>query len=75
MTEAVRNPNGTLQGGMVALLAESAAEDLLEARFGEPVVVTDLDIRYLARAEHGPVRTSCRLIGAGPEAAPKGTEK
>jgi acyl-coenzyme A thioesterase PaaI-like protein len=60
----VRNPAGTLQGAMVALLAESAAEDLVAARAGRPVVVTDLDLRYLAQAHEGPVRTSCRPLGS-----------
>ena len=63
----VCNPAGTLQGAMVALVAEAAAEDLIGALAGRPVVVTDLDIRYLARTEVGPVRTRCRLLGAGPD--------
>jgi hypothetical protein len=53
---------------MVALLAEAAAEDLITARFGLPVVVTDLDLRYLRKAENGPVRTRTRLLGPGPDA-------
>jgi acyl-coenzyme A thioesterase PaaI-like protein len=69
VTSALRNPNGTLQGAMVALVAEAAVEDLVEARFGVPAVVTDLDIRYLARAEVGPVRTVSRLLGEGPDSA------
>jgi len=65
----LRNPAGTLQGAMVALLAEVAAEELVAARFGVPAVVTDLDLRYLAQAPEGPVRTRARLLGEGPEAA------
>lgn len=68
VTEALRNPAGTLQGAMVALVAESAAEDLLSARSGVPVVMVDLDLRYLAQAHVGPVRTACRLLGDGPGA-------
>ena len=60
------NPAGTLQGAMVALVAESAAEELVETRFGSPAVVTDLDLRYLARTHAGPVRTRSRLLGDGP---------
>lgn len=67
VTEALRNPAGTLQGAMVALVAEAAAEDLVRACFGVPAVVTDLDIRYLAQARVGPVRTRTRLLGDGPE--------
>jgi acyl-coenzyme A thioesterase PaaI-like protein len=63
----VCNPAGTLQGAMVALVAESAAEDLIGSLAGRPVVVTDLDVRYLAQANVGPVRTLCRLLGTGPD--------
>lgn len=63
VTPELRNPAGTLQGAMVALLAEAAAEDLVTSRFESPVVVTDLDLRYLAQAPSGPVRTRSRLLG------------
>jgi acyl-coenzyme A thioesterase PaaI-like protein len=64
----VCNPAGTLQGAMVALVAESAAEDLIGSLANEPVVVTELDIRYLAQANVGPVRTQSRLLGTGRDA-------
>ena len=59
----VCNPAGTLQGAMVALLAEAAAEDLFAHRTGYPGSVVDLDIRYLAQATAGSVRTRCRAMG------------
>jgi acyl-coenzyme A thioesterase PaaI-like protein len=59
----VCNPAGTVQGAMVALVAEAAAEDLVGSRLGAPAVVTDLDIRYLAQAHVGPVRSRCRSLG------------
>jgi acyl-coenzyme A thioesterase PaaI-like protein len=68
VTPELLNSAGTLQGAMVALLSEAAAEDLVSARFDAPAVVTDLDLRYLAQTGSGPVRTKCRLLGAGPEA-------
>jgi acyl-coenzyme A thioesterase PaaI-like protein len=68
VTPDLRNPAGTLQGAMVALLAEAAAEDLVTTRFGSAFVVTNLDLRYLRKAEVGPVRTRSRLLGTGPEA-------
>lgn len=68
VTPELRNPAGTLQGAMVALVAEAAAEDLLSARFEIPAVVTDLDLRYLAQAHSGPVRSESRLLGSGPDA-------
>jgi acyl-coenzyme A thioesterase PaaI-like protein len=63
----VCNPAGTLQGAMVALVAESAAEDLAGALARVPVVVTELDIRYLGQANVGPVRTESRLLGRRPD--------
>lgn len=63
----VCNPAGTLQGAMVALIAEAAAEDLVGSLAGQPVAVTEMDIRYLAQANVGPVRTQSRLIGSRPE--------
>ena len=68
VTPPLRNPAGTLQGAMVALLAEAAAEDLMATRFGLPFVVTDLDLRYLRKAQVGPVRTRSRLLGTEPDA-------
>ncbi len=68
VTPDLRNPAGTLQGAMVALLAEAAAEDLMATRFESPVVVTDLDLRYLRMAQTGPVRTRSTLLGTGPDA-------
>jgi acyl-coenzyme A thioesterase PaaI-like protein len=66
VTPELRNPAGTLQGALVALVAEVAAEELAATRTDDPVVVTDLDVRYLAQAPSGPVRTTSRLLGDGP---------
>jgi acyl-coenzyme A thioesterase PaaI-like protein len=68
VTPALRNPAGTLQGAMVALVAEVAVEEMVSTRFGIDAVVTDLDLRYLAQTGAGPVRSSCRLLGDGPHA-------
>ncbi len=68
VTPAVRNTAGTLQGAMVALFAEAAAEELVSTRFGVPAVVTELDLRYLAQTGEGPVRSECILLGEGPDA-------
>ena len=67
VTPDVCNPAGTLQGAMVALLGEAAAEDLLATRFGSPVIVVDLDLRYLAQSGAGPMRTRSRLLGTRPD--------
>lgn len=63
----LRNPAGTLQGAMVALVAEVAAEEMAATRADAPVVVTDLDLRYLAQAPEGPVRTRSRPLGPAPD--------
>jgi acyl-coenzyme A thioesterase PaaI-like protein len=48
----VNQPSGTLQGGVVAVLAEVAAETLTGGR------VTELEVRYLSAIRVGPARTS-----------------
>lgn len=63
LTDALRNPAGVMQGAMVAMVAEAAAEALLEHQSGVPHVVTDLDVRYLRKAAVGPVRSRAWTIG------------
>ncbi len=67
VTPELRNPAGTMQGAMVALVAEVAAEELAAGRTDAPVVVTDLDLRYLAKVPEGPIRTRARLLGSAPD--------
>jgi acyl-coenzyme A thioesterase PaaI-like protein len=69
LTTDVRNAAGTLQGAMVALVAEAAVEEIMESRFGVPFVVTNLDLRYLRQTQGGPVRTRCRLLGDRPDSS------
>ncbi len=69
LTADLLNPAGTLQGAMVALVAEAAAEDLMATRFGSSFVVTDLDLRYLRKTGLGPVRTRTTLLGDRPDSA------
>jgi hypothetical protein len=52
---------------MVALVAECAAEELVGHRSGSPVLVTELDVRYLAQSRVGPVRTRCQQLGTAPD--------
>ncbi len=53
----VTQNSGTLQGGIVALLGEMAAETLT----GRPVV--EIDTRYLTTVRVGPARTMARRVG------------
>jgi acyl-coenzyme A thioesterase PaaI-like protein len=56
---AVTQGSDTLQGGIVALLGEMAAESLT----GQPVL--DLDTRFLATVRRGPGRAVARNLGGG----------
>jgi acyl-coenzyme A thioesterase PaaI-like protein len=69
VTHDLLNTNGTMQGAMVALVAEAAAEDLVQTRFGVRAVITDLDIRYLNRIESGRLRATSRMLGNDATAA------
>ena len=43
------NTSNSIQGGVLALIAELAAQSIATAEAGRTFVVDDLDIRYLAR--------------------------
>ncbi len=60
---AVLNGEGTLQGALVALLVERAAESLAESRLGAPQRIAELDLRYLSTAKVGPVRSWAGFVG------------
>jgi acyl-coenzyme A thioesterase PaaI-like protein len=55
-------PQGTVQGGVQALLAEIAAEHAFGC--GVPHVASDLDIRYLNKVEVGPVVATAERVPA-----------
>lgn len=66
MRDDLRNPAGALQGAMVSIVGEVAAETLL-AHHGAPrSVITDIDIRYLAMGRVGPIHSRARLLGDAP---------
>jgi uncharacterized protein (TIGR00369 family) len=59
-----------VQGGVIALLADAAGAEALGAAHGldgSGFVVTDLQIAYLALGRVGPVVTSARVLGTGPD--------
>jgi uncharacterized protein (TIGR00369 family) len=59
-----------MQGGVIALLAEAAGAEALGAAHGldgASFVITDLQIAYLALGRVGPVVTSARVLGTGPD--------
>jgi acyl-coenzyme A thioesterase PaaI-like protein len=57
LTPFVMQASGSLQGGIVALIGEMAAESLT----GSPVL--DLDVRYLSAVRVGPGRATATLLG------------
>jgi acyl-coenzyme A thioesterase PaaI-like protein len=67
VTEIQRRPDlmnaaESLQGGLVALLGELAAQSAAGAATGSPHVVESLEVHYLAAARTGPFRATARLL-------------
>ncbi len=66
----LHNSFGAVQGGVIALIAEAAGAEALGAaqgRHGADMVVTDLQIAYLALGKVGPIVTSARVLATGPD--------
>jgi len=57
------NSMGAMQGGVVATVADAAAEAALRAATGRPLVVTDLYVTYLGFGRVGPVRSRVDVLG------------
>ena len=57
------NSMGAMQGGVVATVAEVAAETALRAATNELLVVSDLQLTYLGFGRVGPVRTAVDVLG------------
>lgn len=64
---ALLNPEGVMQGALVALAVESAALAMAESAHREPQAVTELDLRYLASAGTGPIISEASWIGTPKE--------
>lgn len=63
VTDWTLNSMGAMQGGVVATVAEVAAETALRAATNEPLVVSDLYVTYLGFGKVGPVRTAVEVLG------------
>jgi len=61
-----RNSLGSMQGGAVAAVIDAAADATARAT-GSDVVVTDLQLTYLALARVGPIRTRVDVLDARPD--------
>ncbi len=62
------NSLGAMQGGAVATMVDAAAEAASRAATGDALVVTDIQLSYLALARVGPMRTRVTVIGSEPGA-------
>jgi uncharacterized protein (TIGR00369 family) len=62
------NSLGAMQGGAVAVLVDAAAEAAARGASGEPLVVRDIQLTYLALARVGPIRTRVEILGSAPGA-------
>jgi acyl-coenzyme A thioesterase PaaI-like protein len=58
----VRNSFGTINGGVICMVFEAAAEVAARAAGGVPYVVADLAVHYLAQTKAGPARTAARVL-------------
>ncbi len=63
LRSALLNPEGVMQGALVALVVECAALALADAGLPGAQVVTELDLRYLASASIGPVESHAVWVG------------
>jgi uncharacterized protein (TIGR00369 family) len=66
ITDWTLNSMGAMQGGVVTMVADAAAECAVREATGEPLVVTDLHVTYLGFGRVGPVRTSVEVLAASP---------
>lgn len=60
---ALANPEGVMQGALVALVVECASLALANYECPAEQIVTELDLRYLAAASKGPVESRAIWIG------------
>jgi uncharacterized protein (TIGR00369 family) len=65
-SEYVSNSFGTVNGGVLGMAIQAAAETRLDTMTaetgGRPFVAADAQVHYLAQTEAGPVRTSVRIL-------------
>ena len=66
VTDWGRNSLGAMQGGVVAMVADIAAETALRSASPEPLAVSDLQVTYLGFGRVGPVRSCVEVLGVEP---------
>jgi acyl-coenzyme A thioesterase PaaI-like protein len=58
----VRNSFGTINGGVICMISEAAAEQAARATIGLPYEAADLLVHYLSQTRTGPARTTARIL-------------
>jgi acyl-coenzyme A thioesterase PaaI-like protein len=66
--DTLLNPAGVLQGGVAALIAELAAQRVVEDRLARPMVATSIDVRYVNMGRVGPIRAVVEPVGRDEDA-------
>jgi acyl-coenzyme A thioesterase PaaI-like protein len=67
-SDYVRNSFGTINGGVLGMSVQGAAESALAGTDGR-LVATDVQVHYLAQVRSGPLRTSTRILRVGADHA------
>jgi len=62
MTEYVRNSFGSLQGGMIAMMADTAGQSAARAATGMRLTTVDLILHYLSPGRFGPFITDTQML-------------
>ena len=62
MSEYVRNSFGSLQGGMIALMADVAGQSAAREAAGRRLATADLVMHYLSPGRFGPFTTAVRVL-------------
>lgn len=69
MTDYVRNSFGTINGGVMIMAAEAAAEVAAQEALGAPVAAMSLNYRFLDQTRIGPAQTQTTLMRHGNQGA------
>lgn len=63
-TDYVRNSFGTINGGVLTMVVEAAAQAASTAALGRPATVVDFQVHYLDQTRVGPARTTTTVLRA-----------
>jgi uncharacterized protein (TIGR00369 family) len=62
MSDYIRNSFRSLQGGIVAILADVAGQYAARTATGKPLITSDLLIYYVSQGKVGPFRTKAEVL-------------